>query len=65
MSDLDSVFRHPERANLTDAQFEMLLKARERERSTRLGLIAFLTLFGIIGAVIVTGILAANGVFGG
>jgi hypothetical protein len=49
---LDDMFRHPERTNLSDAQFEQLLVAREKEKRTRTGLIAFLSILGFAAVVV-------------
>lgn len=55
---LDEMFNHPEQTNLSDYQFQLLLDAREKERRTRTGLIAFLSILGFV-AVVVASIAAA------
>lgn len=62
---LDDMFKHPERASLSDTQFEMLMKQREREKNQRNGLVVFLVIIGVVAGLMAVGILAVNGVFGG
>lgn len=53
---LDDMFKRPEETKLSDTQFEKLLEARERERRTRTGLIAFFGLLVIAAITIVTAV---------
>jgi hypothetical protein len=61
---LDDMFKHPERTNLSDAQFDRLLDQREKEKRLRAGLIGFSVALGSLAAVAVALIIALSGVFG-
>lgn len=65
MNDLDNAFKNPERYAISDASFDRLLEARAAEKRQANALIAFVTLVGGVVAIVVTAILAVNGVFGG
>lgn len=62
---IEDAFKHPERANLTDEQFRMVMEERTRARNTRFGLAAFTVIVLGISSIVVTIILASNGAFGG
>jgi len=62
---IEDAFKNPEGSRLSDEQFRMLMEQRRRERDQSRGLAAFLTLGAFLTTIVVVGILAANGVFGG
>jgi hypothetical protein len=57
---LDDMFKHPERTNLSDSQFEKLIAQRRDEKRTRAALIAFGIMVGAVAAIIVGIVVAIN-----
>lgn len=54
---LDDMFKHPEHARqLSDAQFDKLIEAREKEKRNRDALIAFFGLLVVAAVTVVTAI---------
>lgn len=58
---LDDMFKHPERYAVSDASFERMLEAREKEKRLKAGLIGFAIIVGAIVIVASVIVLATTG----
>lgn len=56
---LDDMFKHPEKTNLSDSQFEMLLAQRRDEKRARTGLIGFAIIMGAVTLSVIATVSAA------